>query len=137
MRRNPLPLPEGSERPPTKVSSVVKADIHALLVAADLLKQGLVVFRKLGRACPCDLVIVRRRRCWRVAVGTVHYFVRLYFRGRPEPWWPPDPERFDMLAYVSPDGFIRYEPPLERLHKPACGTLVTRSSRRHNCKRMA
>ena len=50
----------------------MKADIHALLVAVDLLKQGFTAFRKLGRAAPCDLVMVRGRRRSRVAVRTVY-----------------------------------------------------------------
>jgi len=49
-------------------------------------------------------------------VRTARYSDRPYSCGRPEPWWPPDPERFAVGAYVLPDGVIRYEPPLERLH---------------------
>lgn len=105
-----LPPPE---RPP-KRSPVVKSDIHRLLVAMDLLKQGFAVFRKLGRASPCDFVIVQGRGCWRVAVCTVY---SISPRGKIFPKWPPDPERFDVVAYVLPDGGIRYEPPLERLHE--------------------
>jgi hypothetical protein len=100
------------ERPP-KRSTAVKADIHALLGAVDLLRRGFAVFRKLGRASPCDLVIVRGRRCSRVAVRTVY---SISPRGKIFPRWPPDLERFDVVAYMLPDGGIRYEPPLERLH---------------------
>jgi hypothetical protein len=100
------------------LSKVVKSDIHGLLVAVDLFRQGFAVFRKLGRRSPCDLVIVQGRRCWRVAVRTAYYSVRPYSHGRPDPWVPPNPERFDVVAYVLPDGVIRYEPPLERLHEP-------------------
>jgi hypothetical protein len=49
-------------------------------------------------------------------------------RGHIYPRQPPDPERFDVVAYVLPDGVIRYEPPLERprdgtiapIHTPGC-----------------
>jgi hypothetical protein len=68
----PAPPPERPQEPATSRSKVVKRDIHALLVAADLLEQGFAVFHKLGRASPCDFVIVRGRRCWRVAVRTVY-----------------------------------------------------------------
>jgi hypothetical protein len=113
---SPTP-PERPQEPSTSLSKVVKRDIHALLVAADLLGQGFAVFHKLGRASPCDFVIVRGRQCWRVAVRTARYSDRPYSRGRPDPWMPPDPERFDAVAYVLPDGVIRYEPPLEHLHE--------------------
>jgi hypothetical protein len=103
-----------SERP-RKPSSVVKSDIHALLVAVDLLKQGFAVFRKLGRAAPCHLVVLRGRRCWRVVVRMVY---SVSPRGKIFPRWPPNPDRFDVVAYVLPDGVIRYEPPLDRLHEP-------------------
>jgi hypothetical protein len=95
---------------------VVKSDIHALLVAVDLLRQGFAVFRRLGRVSPCDLVIVQGRRCWRVATRTTHYAPLSRSRGQVYPKQPPDPERFDVVAYVLPDGVIRYEPPLERLY---------------------
>ena len=49
------------------------SDIHALLVAVNLLRQGFAVFRKMGQASPCDLMIVQRRRCWRLAVRTARY----------------------------------------------------------------
>jgi hypothetical protein len=42
-------------------------------------------------------------------------------RGRISPRQPPDPERFDVVAYVLSDGVIRYEPPLER---PRDGTIA-------------
>jgi hypothetical protein len=99
----------------------VKADVHALLVAVDLLRQGFTVFRKLGRASPCDLVIVQGRRCWRVAVRTVY---SISPRGKIFPRWPPNPERVDVVAYLLPDGVIRYEPPLERLHEPDPGAVA-------------
>jgi hypothetical protein len=120
---SPTP-PERPQEPSTLLSKVVKSDIHGLLVAVDLLKQGFAIFRKLGRASPCEFVIVKGRRCWRVAVRTAHYSVRPYSRGRPDPWVPLDPERFDVLAYVLPDGVIHYEPPLERLHAPDIGTVA-------------
>jgi hypothetical protein len=110
----PAPPPERPQEPATSRSKVVKRDIHALLVAADLLEQGFAVFHKLGRASPCDFVIVRGRRCWRVAVRTVY---SISPHGKIFPRWPPDPERFDAVAYVLPDGVIRYEPPLEHLHE--------------------
>jgi hypothetical protein len=117
----PSPAPEW----PQKHSPVVKHDIHALLVAADLLRQGFAVFRKVRPASPCDFVIMRGRQCWRVMVRTARYSVRPYPRGRPEPRLPPDPERFDVLAYVLPDGVIRYEPPLEPPGEPGTGTVTT------------
>jgi hypothetical protein len=84
-------------------------------VAVDLLRQGFAVFRKLGRASPCDGVIVQGRRCWRVATRSVRDSTLPHSRGQIYPKQPPDPERFDVVAYVLPDGVIRYEPPLERL----------------------
>jgi hypothetical protein len=113
--------PGRPQEPSTALSSAVKADVHALLVAADLLRRGFAVFRKLGRASPCDLVMVRGRRCSRVAVRTVY---SISPRGRIFPRWPPNPERFDVVAYVLPDGVIRDEPPLERLHEPDPGTVA-------------
>ncbi len=106
----PAPTPEPS---PAPLSSLVKHDVHALLAAVDLLRQGFAVFHKLGRATPCDLVIVRGRRCWRVTVRTVYSVSR---HGSLFPLWRPDPDRFDVQAYVLPDGVIRYEPPLAHLH---------------------
>jgi hypothetical protein len=82
------------------------------------------VFRGLGRASRGDFVIVKGRQCWRVAVRTARYSDRPYSRGRPAPWVPQDAERFDVVAYVLPDGVIRYEPPLERLHEPDRGAVT-------------
>jgi hypothetical protein len=107
--------PETPQDPAASISTAVKADIHSLLVAADLLRRGFAVFRKLGRATPCDLVIVQGRWCWRVATRTVRYSTLPRSRGQIYPRQPPDPERFDVVAYVLPDGVIRYEPSLERL----------------------
>jgi hypothetical protein len=112
----PKPPPERRHEPAAPISTAVKADIHALLVATDLLRRGFAVFRKLGRATPCDLVIVQGHRCWRVATRTVRYATLPRSRGHVYPQQPPDPERFDVVAYVLPDGVIRYEPPLEHLH---------------------
>jgi hypothetical protein len=111
----PTRPPETPQDPIAPISTAVKADMHALLVAADLFRQGFAVFRKLGRATPCDLVIVQGRRCWRVATRTVRYATLPHSRGQIYPRQPPDPKRFDVVAYVLPDGVIRYEPPLERL----------------------
>ena len=36
----------------------------------------------------------------------------------------PEPEAFDVVAYVLPDGIIRYEAPLERLHEPDPGAVA-------------
>jgi hypothetical protein len=116
--------PERLVEPSTSLSKVVKRDIHVLLVAADLLGQGFAVFHKLGRASPCEFVIVQGRQCWRVTVRTARYSDRPYSRGRPAPWVPQDAERFDVVAYVLPNGVIRYEPPLERLHGPDPGAVT-------------
>ena len=120
----PVPPPKRSQEPSTSLSKVVKRDIHMLLVAADLLGQGFAVFHELGRASPCDFVIVQGRQYWRVAVRTARYSDRPYSRGRPAPWVPQDAERFDVVAYVLPDGVIRYELPLERLHEPDPGAVT-------------
>lgn len=117
---HPLP-PETPQDPTAPISTVVKADIHALLVAVDLLKQGFAVFRKLGRAAPCHLVGLRGRQCWRIAVRTVY---SVSPRGKLFARWVPNPDRFDVVAYVLPDGVIRYEPPLERLHEPDPGAVA-------------
>jgi hypothetical protein len=47
--------------------------------------------------------------------------------GQIYPRCPPDPERFDVVAYVMPDGKIRYEPPLDDLREPDTGTATTSS----------
>jgi hypothetical protein len=70
--------------------------------------------RTLGRATPCQLMILQGRRCWRVATRTVRYATLSRSRGQIYPRQPPDPERLDVVAYVLPDGVIRYELPLER-----------------------
>jgi hypothetical protein len=111
--------PDTPQEPAMSISTAVK------LVAADLLRRGFAVFRQLGRASPCEFVIVKGRRCWRVAVRTARDADRPYSRGRLPPWVPPGAERFDVLADVLPDGVIRYEPPLERLHAPDTGTMGT------------
>jgi hypothetical protein len=108
--------PETPQDPIASISTAVKADIHALVVAADLLRRGFAVFHKLGRATPCDLVIVQGRQCWRVATRTVRYATLPRSRGHVYPQQPPDPERFDVVADVLSGGVIRYEPPLKRLH---------------------
>jgi hypothetical protein len=45
-------------------------------------------------------------------------------RERIFPQWLPDHEWFDVVADVLPDGVIRYEPPLERLHEPDPGAVA-------------
>jgi hypothetical protein len=66
----PVLLPKTPQEPAMSISSVVNRDIHALLVAINLLRPGFAVFRKLGRASLCDLLIIRGRWCWRVAVAS-------------------------------------------------------------------
>jgi hypothetical protein len=84
----PAPPPETPQDYTASITSAVKADMHALLVAADLLRQGFALFRKLERAAPCDLVVVRGRRCSR---GAVHTVDSVSPRGKIFPRWPPDP----------------------------------------------
>jgi hypothetical protein len=128
----PARPPDTPLDPAAPISTAVKAAMHALLVAADLLRQGFAVFRKPGWATPCDLVIVQGRRCWRVATRTVGYSTLPRSRGQIYPKQPPDPERFDVVAYVRPDGVIRYEPPLERLRD---GTSVPAHGQGHRVGR--
>jgi hypothetical protein len=98
--------------------------IAVKLVAVDLRRRGFAAFRQLGRAAPCEFVIVEGRRGWRVAVRTARDADRPYSRGRPPPWVLPGAERFDVVADVLPNGVIHYEPPLERLHAPDIGTVA-------------
>jgi hypothetical protein len=94
--------------------------------AAVLLRQGFAVFRKLGRVSPCDLVMVKAPRGWRVAVRTVY---SVSPRGRIVSRWPLDSDRFDVVASMWPEGGICDEPPLERLGDfeggGPCGTRPT------------
>jgi hypothetical protein len=53
--------------------------------------------------------------------AVIHYATLSRSRGQIYPRQPPDPERFDVVAYVPPDGVIRDEPPLER---PRDGTIA-------------
>jgi hypothetical protein len=122
MARSPTPRKHRARA--TRLSPVMKHDIGALLVGADLLRQGFVVFRKLGQASPCDFMILRGRQSWRVAVRIVR---SVSLGGQIYSRCPRNPERFDVLAYVMPDGKIRYEPPLEHLRAPDTGTATTSS----------
>jgi hypothetical protein len=62
------------------------------------------------------------RRGSQVAVRTAY---RVSPRGQIFPQWPPDHEGFDVVADVVPDGVIRHESPLERLHEPAPGAVAS------------
>jgi len=68
--------------------------------------------------------MVKGRQCWSVAVRTAHHSVLPRSRGQVYRRQAPDPERFDVVAYVLPDGVIRDEPPLARLYEPEPGAVA-------------
>lgn len=91
--------------------------LHELLVAADMLKHGLQVFRALSASCDCDLAALAGKKLIRVEVTTG------YKSGNGVLTYPHHKaENFDVLAVVSKGG-IHYFPPMAEwftsLHKPS------------------
>lgn len=80
--------------------------LHELLVAADMLKHGLQVFRALSASCDCDLAALAGKKLIRVEVTTG-------YKGRTGALiYPPHkPENFDVIAVVS-KGEVYYFPPM-------------------------
>ena len=86
--------------------------INELLVATDLMKRGVGVFRALSPSCQCDLVALVDGKLLRVEVTTG-------YRGpksRELTWPSKDKNRFEVLAVVERGGAITYMPEI-----PLCG----------------
>ena len=94
------------QNPHSMLPSATVGAIHELVVAVDLLRRGYNVFRALSPACPCDLAVLQNGKLVRVEVTTGHRSPQGTIR------YPPKNEKkFDVLAIVSFDGTILYEPP--------------------------
>ncbi|MCK4625028.1 MAG: hypothetical protein KAV00_06945 [Phycisphaerae bacterium] len=95
--------------PRTGIPTATVGAMHELVVAADLLKRGLSVFRALSSMCSCDLVILRGKQLLRVEVTTGY----IGFRGK-NGHPSKDKSKFDLLAVVINDE-IMYSPNIEDL----------------------
>lgn len=93
------------EHDPGVCSATVGA-AHELLVASDLLRRGLSVFRSVSANCDCDMIVMNGTKLLRLEVTTG------YTQKSGKIFWPHhDPEKYDVLAAVHKDG-IEYRPPL-------------------------
>lgn len=86
--------------------------MHEMLVAIDLLRRGLYVYRSLTPNAPSDLAVLHGCRLIRVEVTTG------YASPAGATWHPKkDGTKFDVLAIVTHDGTISYRPELAELLK--------------------
>lgn len=83
--------------------------INELLVAADLLRRGLHVFRAMSPSCPCDLTVLKGSTLLRFEVTTARKSLVTNTISYPK----HNPENYDFMALVFPDGTIQYLPSLE------------------------
>lgn len=84
--------------------------VGELKVALDLLTKGFYVFTSLSPAAPCDLLITKNGRVFRVEVKTAYR--------RPNgqvTTSKPKHNGYDLLALAFKDGSIEYRPPLSEL----------------------
>lgn len=87
------------------ISSGAIGGAHELIVAADLVKRGMFVFRAVTQHAPCDIAILDGPNLWRVEVKTGYRARtgRLYHT-------PTTHDGFDILAVVEASGRITYSP---------------------------
>lgn len=84
-----------------------------MLVAVDLLRRGLYVYRSLTPNAPSDLAVLHGTRLIRVEVTTGYLTPKgdCHHPGK-------DSAKFDILAVVTHGGVITYSPPIEQILAP-------------------
>ncbi len=91
-----------------------------MLVAVDLLRHGLYVYRSLTPNSPSDLAVLQGSRLVRVEVTTGY----LTYSGKlMHPKAKKDLSKYDLLAVVRHNGEINYYPSLEEIlanHQALC-----------------
>jgi hypothetical protein len=83
--------------------------VSEMLVCVDLSREGFEVFRAVSPAATCDLLALKDGRTYRIEVKTARRNRRCrwqYDRKR------LNPDRYDVLVLVEPDGLIHYRPSL-------------------------
>lgn len=100
---------EALRNPPLGRSQSTVGAISELTVCVDLLRRGYDVFRAVDPSCPCDLVALGHGHVLRIEVKTGR-------RSRGGEVYcsrnQAQRDRHDVLAIVTSDGVVRYEPEL-------------------------
>ena len=97
---------------PLGVAASTAGAIGEMMVAADLLRRGLSVYRAVNPDSACDLIVMVGPEAVRVEV-TKGYRQTPGSKLRERTGHAAD--RYDVLAVWSPDGTIRYRPELDHL----------------------
>lgn len=105
-RQNRLARMVGVVKPaPWALPSGAVGALGELVVAADLMRRGYEVFRAVSPCAPCDLLVLSGALTLRVEVRTMRRNKYGWANGRVK---PKDAGRFDVMAFVEPDGRIHY-----------------------------
>jgi len=81
--------------------------IHELLVCADLLRRGAMVFRAMSPSCACDLALLHQQKLFRIEVTTAYKKAN-----GGKSFAAHNSKNYDILALVFHSGEIEYIPPL-------------------------